>query len=57
MNVQGPSSLPLLPLAAAAADVPKLGLPQAAGVNIHFVTGHEQEFDTTAAAGQDKLAA
>ena len=41
----------LLPLWAAAAEIPRPVLPAGVGVNIHFVTGHEQELDLIAAAG------
>ncbi len=33
------------------AALPELVLPQGAGVNIHFVTGHEKDLDLIAAAG------
>ena len=41
----------LLPLFAGAAEIPQPVLPAGAGVNIHFVTEHEQDLDLIAAAG------
>ena len=41
----------LLPLCAHAAEFPELTLPAGVGVNIHFVTGHEQDLDKIAAGG------
>ena len=38
-------------LAASAADLPELVLPQGVGVNIHFTRGHERDLDLIAAAG------
>ena len=35
----------------AAADLPELILPQGAGVNIHFTSGHERDLDLIASAG------
>jgi hypothetical protein len=43
--------LVLAPLAAGAAEIPEPVLPAGVGVNIHFVTGHEQDLDLIAAAG------
>jgi len=41
----------VLPLLAAAAEIPAPVLPAGVGVNIHFVTGHEKDLDLIAAAG------
>jgi polysaccharide biosynthesis protein PslG len=41
----------ILPLLAGAADFPQPVLPDGVGVNIHFVTGHQQDLDLIAAAG------
>ncbi len=41
----------LAALAAQAADLPDLVLPQGVGVNIHFTRGHERDLDLIAAAG------
>src|SRR6516162_7393978 len=41
----------LLPLACGAAEIPEPVIPQGVGVNIHFVTGHEQDLDLIAEAG------
>lgn len=41
----------LLPWLAAAAELPEPELPAGVGVNIHFVTSHENELDMIAAAG------
>ena len=41
----------LLPLVAAAAEIPEPVLPAGVGVNIHFVTGHERDLDLLANAG------
>jgi len=38
-------------VAAQAADLPELVLPQGVGVNIHFTRGHERDLDLIAAAG------
>jgi len=38
-------------LATPAAELPELVIPAGVGVNIHFVTGHEQDLDMIAAAG------
>ena len=38
-------------VAAQAADLPELVLPQGVGVNIHFARGHERDLDLIAAAG------
>jgi beta-xylosidase len=43
--------IPLLPLACGAAEIPEPVIPAGVGVNIHFVTGHEQDLDLIAAAG------
>ena len=43
--------LVLAPLAAGAAELPEPVLPAGVGVNIHFVTSHEQDLDLIAAAG------
>jgi hypothetical protein len=40
-----------LPLAIAAAEIPEAVFPAGAGINIHFVTGHESELDMITAAG------
>src|SRR5512146_2240884 len=39
------------PLLSPAADLPEPVMPAGVGVNIHFVTGHEQDLDLIAAAG------
>jgi len=41
----------LLPLLGSGAEIPEPVLPEGVGVNIHFVTGHEQDLDLIAAAG------
>src|SRR6058998_1697196 len=41
----------LTAVAAQAADLPELVLPQGVGVNIHFTRGHERDLDLIAAAG------
>jgi polysaccharide biosynthesis protein PslG len=41
----------MLPLLGGGAEIPERVLPAGVGVNIHFVTGHEQDLDTIAAAG------
>jgi hypothetical protein len=41
----------LLTLAAGAAEIPEPVLPAGVGVNIHFVTGNEQDLDLITAAG------
>lgn len=41
----------MLPLVAAAAELPELVLPAGVGVNIHFVTGHERDLDLIRDAG------
>lgn len=41
----------LLPLGALAAELPPPVIPAGVGVNIHFVTGHEQDLDLIAEAG------
>ena len=41
----------VLPWACGAAEIPEPVLPAGVGVNIHFVTGHEQDLDLMAAAG------
>jgi len=41
----------LLPLLCRAAELPEPVLPAGVGVNIHFVTGHEEDLDLIAAAG------
>jgi hypothetical protein len=41
----------LLPLAGRAGEIPAPVLPEGVGVNIHFVTGHEQDLDMIAAEG------
>jgi hypothetical protein len=41
----------LIPFADRAAELPALVFPQGAGVNIHFVAGHERDLDMIAAAG------
>ena len=41
----------VLAIAAASAQLPRLELPAGAGVNIHFVRGHEKDLDMIAAAG------
>jgi polysaccharide biosynthesis protein PslG len=41
----------LLTVAARAADLPALVLPEGAGVNIHFTRGHQRDLDLIAAAG------
>ncbi len=40
-----------VPLGACAAEIPTLVLPAGVGVNIHFVTGHQQDLDLISAAG------
>lgn len=40
-----------LPLIGFAADIPEPVLPNGVGVNIHFVTGHQQDLNLIAAAG------
>jgi hypothetical protein len=41
----------LLPLLGGGAEIPEAVLPAGVGVNIHFVTGHEQDLDKIAGAG------
>ncbi|MGO8675547.1 MAG: cellulase family glycosylhydrolase [Limisphaerales bacterium] len=41
----------VLPWVCGAAEIPEPVLPAGVGVNIHFVTGHEQDLDLIAAAG------
>ena len=41
----------VLAIATASAQLPPLELPAGAGVNIHFVRGHEKDLDMIAAAG------
>jgi polysaccharide biosynthesis protein PslG len=41
----------LFPLVANASEIPDAVIPNGVGVNIHFVTGHEQDLDLIAAAG------
>ena len=41
----------MLPLLGAANEVPAPRFPDGVGVNIHFVTGHEEDLDLIAAAG------
>jgi polysaccharide biosynthesis protein PslG len=41
----------MLPLLAGGAEIPAPVLPAGVGVNIHFVTGHEQDLDRIQAAG------
>jgi hypothetical protein len=41
----------MLPLLAGGAEIPEPVLPAGVGVNIHFVTGQEQDLDLIAAAG------
>ena len=46
----------LVLLAGSAAEIPEPILPAGVGVNIHFVTGHENDLDLIAAAGFAALA-
>ena len=41
----------LVPLLGSAAGIPEPVLPAGVGVNIHFVTGHQQDLDMIAGAG------
>ena len=41
----------LAPFLSTSAEIPSLVLPQGAGVNIHFVTGHDADLDLIQAAG------
>jgi hypothetical protein len=41
----------LFPWVASASEIPNAVIPEGVGVNIHFVTGHEQDLDLIAAAG------
>ena len=41
----------LLPFMACASEIPEFVFPAGVGVNIHFVTGHEQDLDLITAAG------
>ncbi|HWX22335.1 MAG TPA: cellulase family glycosylhydrolase [Candidatus Binatia bacterium] len=41
----------VVPLICGAGEIPEPVLPAGVGVNIHFVTGHEQDLDLIAAAG------
>ena len=41
----------ILPLLGSAAEIPEPVFPAGVGVDIHFVTGHEQDLDLIAAAG------
>jgi polysaccharide biosynthesis protein PslG len=41
----------VFPLIGSAAEIPLPVIPEGVGVNIHFVTGHEQDLDLIAAAG------
>jgi hypothetical protein len=41
----------LFPFVLSASEVPDAVIPEGVGVNIHFVTGHEQDLDLIAAAG------
>ena len=42
----------VLPLLSSGAEIPEPILPAGVGVNIHFVTGQEQDLDMIAAAPQ-----
>jgi len=41
----------LIPFVVNASEIPDAAIPNGVGVNIHFVTGHEQDLDLIAAAG------
>ena len=41
----------VLPLLSSGGEIPEPVLPAGVGVNIHFVTGHEQDLDLIAGAG------
>ena len=41
----------LIPFVVSAAEIPDAVIPNGVGVNIHFVSGHEQDLDLIAAAG------
>jgi hypothetical protein len=41
----------LFPFLLSAAEIPQAVIPEGVGVNIHFVTGHEQDLNLIAAAG------
>src|SRR5262249_50828246 len=41
----------LFPWVVSASEIPNAVIPNGVGVNIHFVTGHEQDLDLIAAAG------
>src|SRR5215467_8306815 len=41
----------VFPLVLSASEIPDAVIPNGVGVNIHFVTGHEQDLDLIAAAG------
>ena len=41
----------MLPLLGSGGEIPEPILPAGVGVNIHFVTGHEQDLDMIAGAG------
>src|SRR2546423_13091528 len=40
-----------VPLASLASELPEAVIPAGVGVNIHFVTGHQQDLDLIAGAG------